>query len=321
MPVLVAFLGLAVAQSFAVAGPFDRERIGNADVSVERGFARVGYGQLHYRVARPTDPSQVAKRSVVCFHQTPISSQIYVEFMSELARDRIVYAVDTPGQGESDLPGTPPEISDYATAMIEFLALKDLDAVDLVGYHTGASIAVEVANGTEDAVQNMMLVGIALFDEKERQAFFDEPWPKPRAEDGSHLLTEWQRSQHWRGPGQTDESVARTFLQKLLPGDTAWWGARAVMRHDLAGALRQSAVPFVAVNSKDDLFQITPRVKEIRPEVEVVTYEDRGFGIFEVQPKVMAALARKTFDQGPANDPRAADDAPSAPGRPARGSR
>jgi pimeloyl-ACP methyl ester carboxylesterase len=288
---------LAVTGQSASAAPFDRARLGNASVRIDRGFARVGYGQLHYRVARPLDEASLSGAPpVLCLHQTPNSSQVFIEFMADLARDRVVYAVDTPGLGESDLPRRPPEIEDYATAMIEFLDAKGLNQVNVVGYHTGASIAATMAAMAPDRVGALMLAGLALFNDEERAGFFEQPWPKPREADGRHLLSEWERSHKWRGKGQSDASVERTFMQKMAAGTTAWWGARAVMRHDLEAVLTQLNHPLLVVNTRDDLFTVTPRVAALKPGIEIETLEAYGFGVFEVIPERLAGLARTLFD-------------------------
>lgn len=279
------------------AAPFDRARIHGSAVTIERDFVMTGAGQLHFRRAAPSDPAASVAIPVLCLHQTPNSSQVFIEFMTELAKDRVVFAVDTPGLGQSDKPLSQPALRDYAQAMLDFLDAKDLAEVDIVGYHTGASIAAELGANSPTRVRRSMLVGLALFSEAQRQQFFEQPWPKTRAADGGHLLEEWQRSHQWRGKGQSDSSVERTFIEKISAGSEAWWVAAAVMGHDLEAALSKMPLAPLVVNSKDDLFEITPRVKTIRPDVDVVSLPDYGFGLFEVIPEFMAELARDHFDQ------------------------
>ena len=222
-----ACAGLTLTALPVAASPFDRSRHRRDAVVIRRRFADVAYGQLHYRMATPKDPDSATMRPVVCFHQTPNSSQVFVEFMGELARDRAVYAVDIPGLGESDLPSTPPDIEDYARAMREFLDALKLHQVDIVGYHTGASIAAVLANEAPERVSRMMLVGLALLNDDERSAFFNQPWPAPTEADGSHLMRSWQRSFGWRGPGQSDASVERTFIQKTAAGPDSVVGCKS----------------------------------------------------------------------------------------------
>ncbi len=282
----------------ARAMPFDRDRLGDSPVRVTRGFGNGLDGmQLHYRRAEPIDKTKLKSQTpVLCLHQTPNSSQVFVEFISELARDRIVYAVDTPGLGESDSFAEPPEIADYARSMLAFLENEKLGPVDIVGYHTGASIALEIAALQSDQIKSMMLVGLALFNEEERAGFFNSPWPRPIEADGSHLQHEWNSTHKWRGPGQTDASVRRAFLTKISAGERGWWGARAVMRHDIESRLKQATSPLLVINPNDDLFEITPKALAIRPCVKIIDYPDHGFGIFEVIPSEIASLARNHFD-------------------------
>lgn len=287
----------ALTVSHLAAAPFDVARLGDQPVVMTRGFESVSYGQLHFRHARPAS-GKITGRPVLCLHQTPNSSQVFIEFMAELAQDREVYALDTPGLGESDLPAQAPEIADYAGAVSEFLTARRLPRVDVVGYHTGASIAAELSRHEPEQVHRLVLVGLALLNDEERQAFFDQPWPRPQAADGSHLKEEWQRSQSWRGAGQSDASVTRTFLQKINAGNTGWWGARAVMRHNLGKTLTQTKVPFAVLNPNDDLHNVTPRVRDLRPDVAVVPIAGYGFGLFEVIPGPLAAFSRNYFDEG-----------------------
>jgi len=266
-------------------------------MTVRRGFATVGQRQLHYRFAAPPESrTSPAPLPVLCLHQTPNSSQVFVKFMTYLASDRPVFAVDTPGLGQSDRPENAPDIADYAAAMAGFLDEIGLPRVNVVGYHTGASIALELAALRPGGIAAAMLVGLALFDPGERDAFFAEPWPRPTRADGGHLLEEWQRSFRWQGPGQSDESVERGFIEKISAGPTAWWGARAVMRHDLEPRLREATAPLLIVNARDDLFDVTPRARAIRPDARFEDFPDYGFGIFEVIPARLADLARDHFD-------------------------
>ncbi|MEO0576321.1 MAG: alpha/beta fold hydrolase [Pseudomonadota bacterium] len=286
-----------VAAGPLLAAPTDRARLGDAPVIFERGFENTSGGQLHFRRAAPVRLDAPLKRTVLCFHQTPNSSQVYVEFLAEMTRDRIVYAIDTPGYGESDLPPENPTIEDYASCMLEFIRRRALGTVDLVGYHAGASIAAELAMITPEKVNALMLVGVALFNDAARQAYLDKPWPEPINENGEHLLREWQLSHRWQGNEQSDASVHRTFTQKIANGSTSYWAGIAVMHHDLDKTLRHIEQPMVVVNPNDDLFEVTPRIKAIRPDVDVIDWPTHGFGIFEVQAPQLGAVARELFDQ------------------------
>ena len=85
---------------------------------VRRDYLDGRFGQVHYRIARPDNPTAVP---LACFHPSPSSGWLYGRLLAEMGRDRIAVAPDTPGFGESDAPQKAPEIEDYAAAMGEVL--------------------------------------------------------------------------------------------------------------------------------------------------------------------------------------------------------
>ena len=95
---------------------------------MRRHYLDYALGQLHYRRAEPA-AGLPRRRPVVCLHQTPTSSLEFEPLMRELAGDRVVVALDTPGYGGSDGPSQPQSIEFYAArcsveelkAMTEFL--------------------------------------------------------------------------------------------------------------------------------------------------------------------------------------------------------
>lgn len=279
-----------------MANPTDRRRFSGRPTSVERQFVRVGYGQLHLRRAEPRAPTSETKPPVLLLHQSPNSSQVFVEFMAELGADRVVIAPDTPGFGDSDVPSEQPDIAFYATVMAELVTTLGFSKVQIVGYHTGAAIAIELAKAHPDLVSALVLVGIPVFNETEQARFRAIPWPTPRAEDGLHLIAEWSRSMQWRGPGQSEDSVVRTFNEKLGAGQTAWWGAFAAIHYDTLAALQGVRAPILFIRPRDDLWDISLRALPALKGAPQIDMPDFGFGLFEVIPELMAEKIRTFFD-------------------------
>jgi pimeloyl-ACP methyl ester carboxylesterase len=292
-----AFLCLALSggSPSAEAAPADRERVPPDGAPVTRHFASAGELQLHYRRAGPAGGEQ---RPVICLHQSPNSSQVYVEFLAELGRDRLVLAPDTPGYGESDRPRAQPSVADYAVLFERFADELGLTEVDLVGYHTGAAIAIEWALAAPKRVRNLLLVGVPAFTPEEVTKFSVNPWPKPRPMSAEMLTEEWEGSKSWQGPGQSDASVQRTFLAKIGAGRTAWWGPAAVFEYPLLERLAQTRQPLTLVRAGDDLWEATARARKARPDADFVEAPEYKFAVFEIAPERMAALARARFDGG-----------------------
>lgn len=292
---MLCLAGLAVA--LPVPAQFDDiARLPADGQPVARAYATVDGLQLHYRTAGP-GAKQEDYPPVIALHQSPNSGQVFLEFMAVLAQDRRVIAPDTPGFGQSDRPRTRPAVVDYAAWMDEFTDQLGLGTVDVIGYHTGASIAVEWALRHPERVRRLWLVGLPAFTEEEREELLARPWPDPSPLSAERVVAEWRGSVTWQGPGQSDVSLERTYLAKLGAGRYGWWGPAAVFGHAFLERLALVTQPVRIARPRDDLWEITDRVRAALPQLEVTDVPDRGFAVFEVEPERMAALARLAFDE------------------------
>jgi pimeloyl-ACP methyl ester carboxylesterase len=287
--------------SLAAAVNDDASRLGPGSAPVYRAYVLAGEQQLHYRysgIATPGDSAAKRPRPVIALHQSPNSSQVYVEFLGALGSDRAVYAPDTPGYGESPPPDARPSITDYAQTMIRFAESLGLAEYDLVGYHTGGTIAVEWALMEPEKVKNLMLVGVPLLSEEQREQYLQNPWPSPAPISEEYLQREWQTSKKWQSPEQSDQSLERTFLAKLESGQTGWWGPNAVFRYPLEERLKAVQQSVTIVNPHDDLWEVTPRARQLLPNASYIELPEHGFGVFEMIPDRMAELVRTAFIPG-----------------------
>src|SRR5262245_9295423 len=105
---------------------------------VRRAFVDTPDGQIHYASAG-------AGRPVLLLHQTPRSWDEDRDVIPILARERRVVAMDTIGYGESYKPPRRSEIEDYARGAIALLDGLGIESTAVVGHHTGAVIAMELA--------------------------------------------------------------------------------------------------------------------------------------------------------------------------------
>jgi len=278
--------GVAAAALPAAAAPTARS-------TVERAYGAGRFGQLHLRRAG----TGRAKPPLVCFHQVPNSGQIYSDFLARMGRDRLALAIDTPGYGMSDPAPDPQRIEAYADAMEDGLRALGLARrpLDLLGYHTGAAIAAELAIRRRLPVRRVLLVAVPVFTDAERASFGALP-PIPFDEAGEWAKAEWQRSWKWRGPGQDRPSVLRTYAEKMRPGARER-GAVAIAAYDMAGALKRVDRPLMIVRPRDDLWDATARARALRPDAAYAELPDLGHGLWEVAPDRMATLARDFLDR------------------------
>ena len=265
-------------------------------VHLRRMYVDCRWGQLHLRSAFASNGGFDELTTLVCLHQSPQSSRVFEQFLRLMGSDRSVYAPDTPGFGESDPPPSQPSVADYAAAIGDVIDHLRLRRVDLLGYHTGASIAAELAIERPEQVRRVVMVAAPVFTQAERDAFDARPWPLPLREDGAHLAQEWQRTLQWRGPGATLEQLAARFAEKLRNGPRAWWGASAAMRYPARERLPRISQPVLVLRPRDDLWDVTPRARELMPDAQWVDLPEQGFGLFDMAPDVVAGHVRAFLD-------------------------
>ena len=265
-------------------------------VNLRRMYVDCRFGQLHVRCAFPSSGGFDERTTLICLHQSPMSGRIFRGFLGEMGPDRSVYAPDTPGFGESDAPKKPPSIADYAGAIGDFIEQMRFRQVDLLGYHTGSSIAAELAILLPERVRRVVMVGVPVFNDAERAAFRRQPWPVPVREDGAHLAEEWQRTVRWRGPGVSLEQLAEGFADKLRNGPRAWWGASAAMQYPARDRLPHVVQPVLVIRPRDDLWEITERARALLTGASFVELPDYGFGLFDVAADVVARHVRTFLD-------------------------
>lgn len=140
-------------------------------MTITRGYVGAPGEQVHYRELGPAD--RVGLPTVVWLHQTASSSAMWERVLPRIDGVRHL-ALDTAGFGGSDpLPGAP-GVGDYASRLAGAIdALTDGLAdgpVVLVGHHTGAVIAGELAVLRPELLRGLVLIGCVVIETDEEQA-------------------------------------------------------------------------------------------------------------------------------------------------------
>ncbi|MEN3746564.1 alpha/beta fold hydrolase [Sphingomonas sp. HF-S3] len=263
-------------------------------VEVRRHYVDGPFGQLHLRIAGEA----TAKPALICFHMSPMTGRIYTGFMAQMGEDRLVVAVDTPGFGMSDTPDSPPEIADYARAMMAAIdALGIAGPVDLIGYHTGSMIACDVARARPGQVRRLVLVSTPIFTDEERTAMRTLYAPETPKEDGSHILKRWNGwLRHNRPSGLPLEAIADMFPDALLGRGRGWWGHRAAFNHLPDMGLPQVRQPILVINNDDDLTEYTRRAAPLLVNGRIVETPQWTHGFLDAATDEACLLVRSFLD-------------------------
>ena len=256
---------------------------------MKRRYADVEHGQLHFRELGNGPP-------LMLLHKTPSSSIQYERAMPLLARRFRTIALDTPGFGLSDPPERQPSMADYGRLVAEFLDALELDSVDLVGHHTGASIAIETATQHPARIRRLALAGVLAFDDEavraEWRTYLDSH--KFELDTTGAFLETYPKPMLTRDQEFSPEDPERYWLELvayLQAGPRFWWSYAAAVEHhafDLLPALTQ---PTLVLNQLDGrVYDSTKRVAEAIPDVTYVELAGSSEGVMDDPAAFSAAL-------------------------------
>lgn len=134
-------------------------------VRTRRAYFDCRFGQLHVRTAFPTTGGFDEGVALFCLHPSDGSSRIFHRFLPQIATDRSVFAPDLPGSGESDAaPATVLDLADAAGALADLARDLRLRQIDVLGFRSGAGVAVELAATMPALVRRMVLIAVPPID-------------------------------------------------------------------------------------------------------------------------------------------------------------
>lgn len=209
---------------------------------MERALVATPPGYVHLRLLgdAATTPT------VVLVHQSPSSGRMWVPVMEALAPDVRTCAVDLLGYGESDPPRWQLSLEEHAEHLLAAIRAVTDGPLVVVGHHTGAVLAAQIAGNEPDLVRGLLLSGYPLYPDWRTKLARLGPVLKPAAisTDGDELLDIWR---YVTGPleDDTDDAVALTIMADRLRAGREWFTAYVqLLGADLDGVLdRAAAVP------------------------------------------------------------------------------
>ena len=225
-------------------------------VEIKRAFADTPSGRIHYRTAGRGE-------AVLMLHQTPRSSDEFLDVIPEFARHFRVVAMDTVGYGDSYRPlANDTTVEDFGTAAVELLDALGIRRAHVVGHHTGAVIAIEIAASHPERVNKLVLSAAPYVDEERRNEILTRP-PVDKVElkqDGSHLTEMWQIRMAFY-PKNRSDLLTRFVTDALKAKENIELGHHVVALYPVPEKLSLIKAPTLALCGTKDPYQL-PRSEE-----------------------------------------------------------
>jgi pimeloyl-ACP methyl ester carboxylesterase len=254
---------------------------------------QVPAGTVHCALAGAGEP-------VLLLHQTPRSWAEYRHVLPLLARRRRAIAMDTMGFGDSSrLPPGEDSVERWADVALSLLDALGIEQAAVVGHHTGAYVAAELAVAHPARVRAAVLSSLHLATKEERlaqawaRAPVDEVAPVP---DGSHLLELWRL----RAPFYPPDAglLERYIVDCLRAGDLAAEGHRVAARYPSEERLPLLTCPVLLVGATADphAYPSLPRLREAIPHAAVAVIEGGMVPLPDQRPREFAAAVERFLD-------------------------
>ena len=215
--------------------------------SVERTFVPTASGRIHTATAGTGFP-------VLLLHQTPRSWDEYRDVLPILGRAYRAIAMDTLGFGDSPrLPAGEHSIERWATGAFHLLDALGIQRCAVVGHHTGAVVALEMAARHPARVAALVLSSCPYIDAPRRLAHTGKRVidDVERHANGSHLVELWQRRQPYYPPGDID-LLERFMADALKAGPMAVGGHKACNAYAMETRTPLITSPTLVVTSTED---------------------------------------------------------------------
>lgn len=119
---------------------------------------------------------------LIFMHAVGMSGWSWRNVINKFAEDFTCYNIDLPGYDHSDVPPRQYTIEDFTDAIIDIMANAEINEASIIGDHSGAMIAVDLAGKYPQKVKRMVLDGMPYWDKKEGIEFFEKNF-KPQHTD------------------------------------------------------------------------------------------------------------------------------------------
>jgi len=231
---------------------------------IRKAYVDAANAQIHYLYSKGKGIP------LLLFHRTPASSVIYEKMMKKMMGSRPIFALDTPGFGESFNPEGMPSVIDYRDWFCEAIDNLGISSFHIYAHHTGTHIATEIAVYWKNRVQSLMLNGVAYLTEKERLEFAKKILPATRPdEDGRYLMETWKIIKSLF-PSFDRDLVHSEFIGALRAMDGRDQAFRAIWDQEFTKVLRQVECPVFAMSAANDFFAgYLDRIKENIPSARI----------------------------------------------------
>jgi len=264
-----------------------------------RGYAQGPFGLVHFH------DNAARGLPLLMFHQAPMSARQFDSVYAPLARRGIrAIGVDMPGFGMSDTTSFVPRVEDWAKVAPAVLDHLRIRQADVLGHHTGALTATEVALQFPGRVRRLIINGAFPMEAAERaqrlKGLQTSEIDFVYEQDGSHLTRAFMSRYRMYGPGVDPKLMTRYTVERFQGFGPFWYGHHAAFQYDHEPAMRRVTHPtLLLTNTGDQIYEHAQRSRQIRPDFEYAELPGGGVDIVDQQPEAWSDIVAKFLGASP----------------------
>lgn len=175
-------------------------------------------------------------KKVVLLHGWGGQADSFLPVFNYLSQSHEVYAIDFPGFGQSDMPKTPWDVTDYQNMLLKFFDALKIDKAHIVAHSFGGRVTILFSSMHPERVEKIVLTGSAGLIPKRTMKYYLKVYKFKLMKKLFLMVT----------PGENKQQKLDKFYNKYGSKD-----------YKEAGGLRQTFVKVV----NQDLRGYLPKIK------------------------------------------------------------
>ena len=194
-------------------------------------------------------------------------------------------------------------MEEIATTMLDALEASDNLAethCDLLGFHSGCLLAVEMARLQPDRVRKLALIDVPYLMPEQQAARYPKSTPEPGyTEELNSLSNAWEFNLRKRLGGMTLKRAFSNFVELLRAGERANWGYHATLTYECVPRFRSVRHDTLVVATQYMLKDYTRQAAADIPGAIFVERKDVTRAVMEegagaIAGEVLASLDRSS---------------------------
>jgi pimeloyl-ACP methyl ester carboxylesterase len=254
--------------------------------AARKGYVDTRHGQLHVWTIGQGPP-------LVCLHQASQDSTEFRDLAPVLAAHHKLVMVDLPGHGQSFDPPHEYDVPDYVAAIVEGLHGLGLGRVAVLGHHSGAVFALEMAARHPALVNAVILSGISWRSTDNAQALIAARAERhlPVTADGQFLAKMWDTYVSLVASGRPVDSVLEPYLVNQLMRLRPFDAHNVVLAWDKSSAVSTVRCPVLVLQGEEDVFVVgQDKLMTLLPHAQRKIIPGAGAFTFRDRPQETAQV-------------------------------